>query len=43
LTFYRKEEEQIALKEVEEKRAIVTKSIGIAFVTFKKLESAQKV
>jgi len=43
LTFYRKEEEQIALKEVEEKRSIVTKSIGIAFVTFKKLESAQKV
>jgi hypothetical protein len=43
LTFYRKEEERLANEEVKERMQAMTSSNGVAFVTFRKLESAQKV
>ena len=43
LTFYRKEEERLAKEELKEKKMVMTKSTGIAFVSFKRLQSAQKV
>jgi hypothetical protein len=43
LTFYRKEEERLALEELKEKKRSITLPTGVAFVTFKRLESAQKV
>jgi hypothetical protein len=43
LTFYRKEEERLALEELKEKKKAITLPTGVAFVTFKRLESAQKV
>ena len=43
LTFYRKEEEDYTHEVTREKARVMTKSIGIAFVTFKRLVDAKRM